>query len=81
MFLITVKKQLLRNLYMRVVLKLVPSERQINSLTLMKGFRNLYKSGGFNLTKFISKKKNVLLQTVDELRKDGVREKYLSGSL
>ena len=66
---------------MRVVLKLVPSERQINSLTLMKEFRNLYKSGGFNLTKFISKKKNVLLQTVDKLRKDGVREKYLSGSL
>ena len=61
------------------VLKSVPSVR--DALTLIQEFRDLRKKGGFKLTKFISNKKDVLYQIADALKRDGAKDKDLTGSL
>ena len=70
---------LLRNFYVDDVLKSVPSVR--DALTLIQEFRDLRKKGGFKLTKFISNKKDVLYQIADALKRDGAKDKDLTGSL
>ena len=70
---------LLRNFNVDVVLKLVPSVR--DALTLIQEVRDLCKKGGFKLTKFISNKKDMLFQISDALRRDGAKNKYLTGCL
>ena len=57
---------LLRNFYVDDVLKPVPSV--IDALTLIQQVRVLCKKGGFKLTKFISNKKDILLQIPNALR-------------
>ena len=70
---------LLRNFYVDDVLKSVPSVR--DALTLIQEVRDLCKKGGFKLTKFISNKKDILFQIPDALRRDGAKDKNLTGSL
>ena len=61
------------------MLKSVPSVR--DAVTLIQEVIDLCKRGGFKLTKFIRKKKDVLFQISDELRRDGAKDKDLTGSL
>ena len=70
---------LLINFYVDDVLRSVPSVR--DPLTLIQEVTDLCKRGGFNLTKFISNKKDVLFQIPDELRRNGAKDKDLTGSL
>ena len=70
---------LLINFYVDNVLRSVPSVR--DALTLIQEVTDLCKRGGFNLTKFISNKKDVLFQIPDELRRNGAKDKDLTGSL
>ena len=70
---------LLRNFYVNDVLKSVPSVR--DALTLVQEVTNLCKRGGFKVTKFIGNKKDILCQIPDALRKDGAKDKHLTGSL
>ena len=70
---------LLRNFYVDDVLKSVPSVT--DALTLIQEVRDLCKKGGFKLTKFISNKKDILFQIPDALRRDGAKDKNLTGSL
>ena len=70
---------LLINFYVDDVLRSVPSVR--DPLTLIQEVKDLCKRGGFNLTKFISNKKDVLFQIPDELRRNGAKDKDLTGSL
>ena len=70
---------LLINFYVDDVLRSVPSVR--DALTLIQEVTDLCKRGGFNLTKFISNKKDVLFQIPDELRRNGAKDKDLTGSL
>ena len=61
-------------------LKSVTSVR--DTLTLIQEVRDLCsKKDGFKLTKFISDKKDILFQIPDALRKDGAKDKDLTGSL
>ena len=50
-------------------------------LTPIQEVRDLWKRGGFKLTKFISNKKDILFQIPDALRRDGAKDKDLTGSL
>ena len=61
------------------VLKSVPSVR--DTITLIQAVTNLCKRVGFKLTKFISNKKDVLFQIPDALRRDGVKDKDLTGGV
>ena len=61
------------------MLKSVPSVR--DGLTLIQEVRDLRKRGGFRLTKFISCKKDILFQIPDALRRDGAKNKDLTGGL
>ena len=61
------------------VLRSVPSVR--DAVTLIQEVKDLCKRGGFNLTKFISNKKDVLFQIPDELRRNDTKDKDLTGSL
>ena len=70
---------ILRNFYVDDVLKWVQSLR--DALTLIQKVADLCKRGGFKLTKFISNKKDVLFQIPDALRRDGTKDKYLTGSI
>ena len=70
---------LLRNFYVDDLLKSmkdVQSARQ-----LVQKVINMCKSGGFNLTKFLSNSKELLATIPEEKRKEGVKDKDLSGDL
>ena len=56
---------LLTNFYLNDVLMLVPSVS--DALTLIQEVKDLCKKGGFNLTKLISNKKDILFQIPDAL--------------
>ena len=68
-----------RNFYVDDILKSVPSVRE--ALTPTQEVIDLCKRSEFKLTKFISNKKDVLFQIPDELRRDGAKDKDLTGSL
>ena len=70
---------LLRDFYVDDVLKSVLSVR--DAPTLIQEVRDLCKRGRFKLTKFISKKKHVLLQIPDALIRDCSKDKDLNGIL
>ena len=57
-------------------MKDVQSARQ-----LVQKVINMCKSGGFNLTKFMSNSKELLATIPEEKRKEGVKDKDLSGDL
>ena len=57
-------------------MKDVQSARQ-----LVQKVINMCKSGGFNLTKFLSNSKELLATIPEEKRKEGVKDKDLSGDL
>ena len=70
---------LLRNFYVDDLLKSmkdVQSARQ-----LVQKVINMCKSGGFNLTKFLSNSKELLATIPEEKRKEGVKDKDHSGDL
>ena len=70
---------LLRNFYVGDVLKSVPSVR--DALALIREVRDLCKRFEFKLTKFISNKKDILFQIPDAFRRDGAKDKDLTGSI
>ena len=74
-----VTNTLLRNFYVDDVLKSVPLVR--DALTLIQEVRDLCKKDRFKLTRFISNKKDILFQIPDALRRDGAKDKNLTGSL
>ena len=74
-----VTNTLLTNFYVDNVLKSVPSVR--DALSLIQEVRDLCKRGEFKLTKLISNKKDILFQIPDALRRDGAKNKDLTGGL
>ena len=50
-------------------------------LTPVQEVRDLWKRGGFKLTKFISNKKDILFRTPYAIRRDGAKDNDLTGSL
>ena len=69
---------ILRNFYVDGMLKSVPSARE--ALILIQEVTDLCKSDWFKPIKFISNKKHVLFQFPDALRRDGAKDKDLTGS-
>ena len=70
---------LLRNFYMDELLKSVKDVQSAKQL--VQNVINICKSGGFNLTKFMSNSKELLAIIPEEKRKDGMKDKDLSGDL
>ena len=70
---------LFRNFYMDELLKSVKDVQSAKQL--VHNVINICKSGGFNLTKFMSNSKELLAIIPEEKRKDGMKDKYLSGDL
>ena len=64
---------LLRSFYVNGVLKSVPSVRDV--LTLIQEVTDLCNRGRFKLTKFVSNREDVLFQTPNALRRNGVKDK------
>ena len=70
---------LLRSFYVDYLLK---SMRDVQSAKqLVQNVINVCKSGGFNLNKFMSNSKELLATIPKEKRKEGVKDKDLSGDL
>ena len=70
---------LLRNFYMVDLLKPMKDVQSANQL--VQNVINMCKSGGFNLTKFMSKNEELLATIPEENRKEAVKDKDLSGDL
>ena len=71
--------RLLRNFYVDDLLKSMKDVQAAKQL--LQNVINMCKSGGFNLTKFMSNSKELLATIPEEKRKEGVKDKDLSGDL
>ena len=68
-----------KNFYVDDLLK---SSKDVESAKeLVKNVMNMYKAGGFHLTKFISNSKELLLSIPERRRRIGVKDQDLSGQL
>ena len=71
--------RLLRNVYVDDLLKSMKDVQVAKQL--LQNVINMCKSGGFNLTKFMSKSKELLATIPEGKRKEGVKDKDLFGDL
>ena len=67
-----VSETVMKNFYIDDLLKLVKSEEY--AVDLIKRVKEMCAAGGFNLTKFICNRKNVLMSVPDIHRRKGVKD-------